>query len=127
MSAFAIGCAGHGSSDVSPGVGACQDGDPLRERWGTDCLCCHATEFGVAGSLEPDAGISMISVSDREGRSDEMSPDLFDNFFRHQKLTPPLNAVVTFANGEQRRMRSAAPHGSCNACHGNSEPRLGSR
>lgn len=108
-------------------VGPCSDGDPDRERWGTSCLCCHTGEFGVAGSLARDAGVAMVVVADRNGRTAEMPPNVFDNFFQHRNLEPPLTAVVTFADGEQRAMKSPAPHGSCNACHGVATSRLGSR
>ena len=108
-------------------LGPCRDGDPSRGRWGSNCLCCHETDFGVAGSLAPDAKVQTIFVADLHGHSAEMSPDIFDNFFRHQKLEPPLVATITFTDGEQRRMRSAAPHGSCNACHGVSTTLLGSQ
>lgn len=117
--------AGEGPTAVD--LGPCLDGDPNRERWGSNCVCCHETEFGVAGSLLPDSAVETIFVADQRGRSAEMSPNFFDNFFRHQKLTPPLTATITFSDGEQRRMQSAALHGSCNACHGQSEPMLGSR
>ncbi len=108
-------------------VGSCFDGDPNRERWGSNCLCCHETEFGVAGSVVSDSAVKTILVTDPRGRSAEMSPNFFDNFFRHQKLEPPLTATITFSDGERRRMKSTAPHGSCNACHGQSVPMLGSR
>jgi hypothetical protein len=124
-----VGCAGSdpAASAQPVDVGPCRDGDPDRERWGTNCLCCHANEFGVAGSLVPDAGVTAILVADPTGRTDEMSPDFFDNFFRHQRLTPPLTAIITFADGEQRKMLGLSPHGSCNACHGVRTPILGVR
>ena len=114
------------SAPVPADFGPCRDGNPARERWGTSCLCCHTGEFGVAGSLAPDSGVVDIFVEDRDGRTAEMSPDIFDNFFRHRKLTPPLSTTITFADGDQRRMQ-AVPHGSCNACHGVSVPLVGSR
>jgi hypothetical protein len=114
------------SAAASIDVGPCRDGDPNRERWGTSCLCCHTHDFGVAGSIAEGSGVVDILVEDRDGRTAQMSPDIFDNFFRHRKLSPPLVATVTFADGDQRVM-PAAPHGSCNGCHGVSVPLVGSR
>ncbi len=120
----------HESAKAAPSntidVGLCRDGDPNRERWGTSCLCCHTHDFGVAGSVAPRSGVVDILIEDRNGRTAEMSPNIFDNFFRHRKLTPPLVATITFADGEQRVMRDS-PHGSCNGCHGVSVPLVGSR
>jgi hypothetical protein len=110
----------------SAGAAVCRDGDPDRERWGTSCLCCHTHDFGVAGSIAPSSQVVDIFVEDRDGRTAEMSPDIFDNFFRHRKLTPPLVATVTFADGDRRVMREV-PHGSCNACHGVEVPLVGVR
>jgi hypothetical protein len=115
-----------GASAAPIDVGPCRDGDPNRERWGTSCLCCHTHDFGVAGSVAKGSGVVDVFVEDRDGRTAQMSPDIFDNFFRHRKLTPPLVATVTFADGEQRVM-PAAPHGSCNGCHGVSVSLVGSR
>ncbi len=126
ISATACSSSGTAASAAAVDVGPCRDGDHDRERWGTSCLCCHTGEFGVAGSLAPDAGVVDIFVEDRDGRTAEMSPDIFDNFFRHRKLTPPLSTTITFADGDQRTMQ-AVPHGSCNACHGVSVPLVGSR
>ena len=126
ISVTACSSSGTVASAAAVDVGVCRDGDHARERWGTSCLCCHTGEFGVAGSLAPDSGVVDIFVEDRDGRTAEMSPDIFDNFFRHRKLTPPLSTTITFADGDQRRMQ-AVPHGSCNACHGVSVPLVGSR
>lgn len=98
-----------------------------KERYGTSCLCCHANEFGVAGSLPRDAGVSSVVVVDRDGRSTDMASDVFDNFFQHRQLTPPLRATVRFADGAVSSMKGDAPHGSCNACHGVSTPLVGQR
>ncbi len=123
-----LACANAEGERVSPdSFGACDDGDPTRERWGANCLCCHADEFGVAGSLPKDAGIATVFVVDNDGRTAEMSPDIFDNFFRHRKLTPPLRATVRFTDGSARSMKSPAPHGSCNACHGTHVAPIGAR
>jgi hypothetical protein len=115
-----------GRAGAAVDVGPCGDGDPNHERWGTSCLCCHRHDFGVAGSIAKGSGVVDILVEDRDGRTAEMSPDIFDNFFRHRKLTPPLVATITFVDGEQRVMRDA-PHGSCNGCHGVSASAVGSR
>src|SRR5947207_1074555 len=77
LAALLGGCASSSASPAPVDVGPCRDGDPDRERWGTSCLCCHTTEFGVAGSLAGDAGISTITITDSEGRTSEMSPDFF--------------------------------------------------
>jgi cytochrome c5 len=108
-------------------VGPCRDGDPDRERWGTSCLCCHAESFGVAGSVAHDAGVLEIFVRDRDGKTAEMFVNPYDNFFQHRNLVAPLTAVVRYEDGTERTMRSAAPHGSCNACHGETVPRIGTR
>lgn len=123
---------GTSSSAAEAVVASCTSvntsGDPNAERYGTSCICCHSGEFGVAGSLAHDAGVATILVEDHDGKTAEMSPDPYDNFFRHRPLSPPLSATVIFENGERRTMKGPAPHGSCNACH-DSElvPRIGTR
>ena len=108
-------------------VGPCRDGDPDRERWGSSCLCCHAESFGVAGSVAHDAGVSQVFVRDRDGKTAEMFVNPYDNFFQHRNLVAPLTVTVRFEDGTERVMRDPAPHGSCNACHGETTARLGTR
>ncbi|MEK6607557.1 MAG: hypothetical protein AABZ30_07855 [Myxococcota bacterium] len=110
--AFLSACA------AAPGEPAanCTEGDPDRERWGTDCSCCH-DEFGVAGSVEDDPSVARIVVVDAKGRRAEMMPNPYGNFFRHLRLDPPLQAQVYGPDGRMLRMKTAAPHGSCNGCH----------
>lgn len=110
-------------------VGPCREGegDPEAERWGTSCLCCHSKSFGVAGSVAHDAGVSEVLVRDRDGKTAEMFVNPYDNFFQHRNLVAPLTAVIRFEDGTERAMRGPAPHGSCNACHGESVPRIGAR
>lgn len=107
-------------------VGPCRDASEFRQRHGTSCLCCHE-EFGVAGSVAHDAGIATVLITDRNGRELEIAPNPFDNFFRHAKMTPPLRAQIVFENGEVRSMKEPAPHGSCNACHGEIANTIGER
>ena len=45
----------------------CTPGAPSRERYGTDCPCCHV-EFGVAGSLDVDGPtLVQVVVTDAQG------------------------------------------------------------
>lgn len=81
----------------------------------------------MAGSVAHDAGVAAVLVTDRNGLELEMAPNPFDNFFRHYKMTPPLRAQITFADGEVRTMQHEAAHGSCNACHGEVTKALGER
>ena len=121
------GCEKRTVTEAAPAdAGPCRDGSELRQRHGTSCICCHQ-EFGVAGSVAHDAGVASVLVTDRNGRELEIAPNPFDNFFRHYKMTPPLRAQIVFDNGEVRVMKQAAPHGSCNACHGEFERLLGER
>lgn len=120
------GCEKRASVEASPDVGPCRDGSEWRQRHGTSCVCCHK-EFGVAGSVAHDAGVATVLVTDRNGREVEIAPNPFDNFFRHARMEPPLRAKIVFNNGEVRAMSEAAPHGSCNACHGETERALGDR
>jgi len=114
------------SFDVGDCSGA-DAGDPALERYGTSCICCHKRTFGVAGSVARDAGIEAVIVVDRDGKTADMAPNPYDNFFQHRQLTPPLAAVVVFADGERRTMKELSPHGSCNACHGVTAPHVGAR
>lgn len=107
-------------------VGPCRDASEWQQRHGTSCICCHS-EFGVAGSIAHDAGVSHVLITDKNGRELEIAPNPFDNFFRHQKMTPPLRAQIVFDDGEVRSMSAPAPHGSCNACHGENAKQLGER
>jgi hypothetical protein len=119
---------GHGeeAAVAAADVGPCREGSKWHQRHGTSCLCCHQ-EFGVAGSVLHDAGIATVLVTDRNGEELEIAPNPFDNFFRHHKMTPPLRAQIVFRDGEVRTMEHAAPHGSCNACHGETVKPLGER
>jgi hypothetical protein len=116
------GCGSEGSEpttflDDGPPAG-CVDGDVEKQRHGTACLCCHEREFGVAGSVDlGGAPITRIVVQGSAGRSAEMVPNAFGNFFRHIQLTPPLAAVIYGANGQTRAMKALAPNGDCNGCH----------
>jgi hypothetical protein len=106
-----------GFLDDGPKPG-CRDGDESEQRHGTACLCCHRGEFGVAGSVDRDgAEIARIVVTDSAGRSADMVPNAFGNFFRHLRLSSPLSATVFGPTGEALTMRTPAPHGDCNACH----------
>jgi hypothetical protein len=126
--ALVAACSESGDNPLAPADFApCRVGEKLRERHGTSCLCCHNGEFGVAGSVAHDAGVSTIFVSDAEGRTASMFPNIFDNFFQHRQLTPPLTPMIIFDNGEVRTMKQKAPHGSCNACHGETIRPLGER
>lgn len=110
-----------------PTFGPCTEGDPSKERHGSSCLCCHKSDFGVAGSVAADAGIAEIIVWDKNGDTAQMAPNPHDNFFRRRKLEPPISAVIFFDDGTQKTMSAPAPHGSCNACHGQSVAMLGAR
>ncbi len=95
----------------------CSGGDPLRERYGTDCLCCHE-ELGVAGSVDVDGPpIARVVVTDARGRRAIMAPNPYGNFFRHVRLEPPLEVLVEAVDGRVLEMQSKSPHGSCNGCH----------
>jgi len=123
------GCAGAAAcvpEDEEPSP-ACADGDPLQERYGTDCLCCHRNEFGVAGSVDlaGDAPpVALVIVEDRSGVRAQMAPNPYGNFFRHVQLQPPLRAWVVGRDGGVAAMGMEAPHGSCNRCHGVTTPRV---
>lgn len=94
------------------------DGDRETQRHGTACLCCHADEFGVAGSVEPNAtAVLRVLVRDDYGNVADMVPNGFGNFFRHVKLTPPLTASVYGEDGRVLTMQSEASSGDCNSCH----------
>jgi hypothetical protein len=115
IAALWCGCAPE-TSDVPQA--SCTTGDPDVERHGTSCLCCHDGDFGVAGSVARDAGVARILVTDRDGRVADMAPNPYGNFFRRRQLSPPLTARIVLDDGRVRAMTTAAPHGSCNACHG---------
>ena len=95
---------------------ACIDGDPDRESFGTDCLCCHTGQFSVAGSVAPN--VARVLVTDSVGERFDIAVNPYGNFFRHAPLVPPLKASIVLADGGTRAMEGAAPSGACNACHG---------
>ena len=96
----------------------CGDGDAKEQRYGTACLCCHRDEFGVAGSVDRAAPpVARVVVTDSAGRSADMVPNAFGNFFRHLDLSPPLSPTVFGHDGRSLTMQTPAPHGDCNACH----------
>ena len=116
---LALALASCGDPGAATGAPApvCAQGDELEERHGTDCLCCHAEDFTVAGSIAPGAAIQAIVVRDAAGQALAMTPNAYANFFLHEPLSPPLEAWILGEDGAERRMRGAAPHGSCNRCH----------
>jgi hypothetical protein len=96
----------------------CGDGDVFEQRRGTACLCCHADEFSVAGSVaRTGPPVARVIVTDRIGRAVDMAPNAFFNFFRHFELSPPLRPVVYAADGRELAMKQPAASGDCNACH----------
>lgn len=94
----------------------CADGDPDRERYGTDCLCCHTGQFSVAGSVSP--AVARVVVTDATGNRFDIAVNPYGNFFRHTPLVAPLRASLVFTDGGTREMRGDAPSGACNGCHG---------
>ena len=111
-------CGACGRAPDEPEPAACRDGSESVQRYGTDCLCCHA-EFGVAGSVDHEGPrIARITVLGAEGGKAEMAPNEFDNFFRHIQLTPPLEVTVLGVDGLTSTMPMPADSGSCNRCHG---------
>ncbi len=128
LAAMMVGCAAadDGASTgttsqayVPPADAAsCDQGDPKRERFGTNCLCCHTGDFTVAGSIDLlGAPVARVVVTDANGNRAEMTPDPFGNFFRHVPLSPPLTAVAFGPDGRARAMQMPAPHAACNECH----------
>jgi len=95
----------------------CTEGDPGRERHGTDCLCCHGGDFSVAGSIAAGAPIVAVEVDDAAGTHLVMPVDAYGNFFQHEPVAGPLRARTVDALGRVRTMVGRAPHGSCNRCH----------
>lgn len=136
-SAALVGCAPASADDVGTAsasatatardTSACAPGDPSKERHGTDCMCCHGDKFGIAGSIAHDAGVAWVLVTDSRNRHLQIAPNPHDNFFRHQELVPPISATVVFEDGEVRTMRTPAPSGSCNSCHGLGVAAIGKR
>jgi hypothetical protein len=127
LGATGVACASAASTDPTgdaPTVtfdrstAGCVDGDRDHERFGTDCLCCHSNEFSVAGSIAPDSSpVAAVIVEDSIGGSAVASPNPFGNFFRHNKLVPPLRATIVGVDGRRITMSSPAPDGACNRCH----------
>lgn len=114
-----LACAALAACEPPPSPGReCADGDPDQERRGTDCLCCHQGEFGVAGSVDP-AGppVARVVVTDGFGRSADMVPNPYGNFFRHIQLEPPLVATLFAPDGRSVTMRAPIREASCNRCH----------
>lgn len=96
----------------------CAQGDESEQRHGTDCFCCHAAEFGVAGSVSATRGaVARIHVEDSRGVQLDMAPNPFGNFFRHARVSPPLRVTVYGPSGASLSMRDPAPSASCNNCH----------
>jgi hypothetical protein len=107
-----------GSTNGRGPDGGCFDADPLTQRHGSPCLCCHADEFSVAGSVDPNASpVALVVVTDAVGDARYMAPNQYGNFFRHFSLVPPLRAIAYGPDGRSLEMKSGAPHGDCNACH----------
>lgn len=96
----------------------CADGDEREERHGTDCGCCHGSEFGVSGSVaRTTTTLSEVVVEDAAGVRLQMAPNAHRNFFRHAALTFPLRAWTVSVDGGVSVMSALIGEGSCNRCH----------
>src|SRR5262249_49545359 len=116
-----VACAAPAGQD-GPQVGvACSDGDPAVQRHGARCLCCHADDFSVAGSVA-GTSVARVVVTDANGDQRSMAPNLFGNFFGHFPLTPPFRAIAYGPDGRSVAMNAPAPHADCNACHAPAGP-----
>lgn len=114
---IAVAACGAGA-DEDGGAASCEDGDPRVQRHGTDCLCCHAGQFSVAGSLaEDEARVRQIVVTDAAGATLIMAPNPYGNFFRHAPVAPPLRAWIVDDGGQTYAMQAPIDDGACNRCH----------
>jgi hypothetical protein len=114
----ALAACGAGEDAGDEGAAACEDGDPGAQRHGTDCLCCHAGQFSVAGSLaEGEARARQIVVTDAAGATLIMAPNPYRNFFRHVPVAPPLRAWIVDDEGRTYAMQAPIDDGACNRCH----------
>jgi hypothetical protein len=99
----------------------CKSGDPIEQRKGTACLCCHTDDFGVAGTVQLDStgtpSLDRILAVAENGERADMNPNQFGNFFRFIRLQGPLKVSAWTADGTQRTMKKLAPNGDCNRCH----------
>lgn len=103
----------------------CEEGDPGRERYGTDCGCCHGSQFAASGSVaaEAAANIRHVEVVDRLGQVFFMPPNPYGNFFAHRpRPEMPMRAKVVFRDGREHEMKDAIAEASCNHCHRASGP-----
>jgi hypothetical protein len=102
---------------------------------GRNCLSCHSAGGGAdppwtaAGTVFPrfndpaDAGVQGVHVTlvDAGGRSITLSTNAAGNFYTREPLLFPVRASIEKA-GTRRAMVAPAPHGGCNACHGDPAP-----
>jgi hypothetical protein len=96
----------------------CTTADPAAQRHGSTCLCCHADEFSIGGSVDPSAApVEWIVVTDARGDTRKMAPNTFSNFFAHFAMTPPFSAIAYGPDGGAIAMRAEAPNANCNSCH----------
>jgi cytochrome c5 len=108
----------------------CPEGDPTRERFGTDCGCCHGTQFAASGSIAERALplVSHVEVVDRVGQVFFLPPNPYGNFFRHRPRPElPMRAKVVYRDGTERAMQTEVSEASCNHCHaqGGAVPMIG--
>ncbi len=99
----------------------CPPGDPARERYGTDCACCHGTQFAASGSVAEEALalVSHVEMVDRVGQVFILPPNRYGNFFGHRPTPqPPLRAKVVYRDGHESAMQADVGDASCNRCHG---------
>jgi hypothetical protein len=96
----------------------CEQGDKLQERHGTDCGCCHTTQFSVSGSLSRNTQVVKVVVEAADGMTLELAPNPHFNFFRHTDLQFPLRVWTVDTKGAVSAMQAPVQQGSCNACHG---------
>jgi hypothetical protein len=114
-----VACAPEPQAREAPEAGpvACSEGDPEVQRRGARCLCCHADDFSVAGSVDLTRPPARVVVVDAHGEERTMAPNVFGNFFAHFALAPPYRAMAYGADGSVLAMSAPAPHADCNACH----------
>jgi len=98
----------------------CPPGDPAQERYGTDCACCHGTQFSASGSIAEEALalVSHVEMVDRVGQVFILPPNRYGNFFGHRPTPqPPLRAKVVYRDGHESAMQGEMSESSCNHCH----------
>ena len=124
--ALGAACGGSSPTSSAPGGGG-GGGSVASHNAGRDCLTCHRSEFGMAGTVYrvdgptyPGATVRLTTAPAGGGTVVlSLTADASGNFYASRSVAfgSGLYVDVTGTGGARRAMEAAVTGGACNSCH----------